>query len=105
MLQKFASQTWDAFLTAYGIKTKGRRGGRGSKYRLNAGYYIHQLVWFAFHDEDPSEDGLNILHADEADLDKEGCYTNYENTLSKGTQSENIQGYHDAVKRRKLNDC
>ncbi len=89
-------------LNAFGIKIKGKRGSRGSKYRFYAGYGIHQLVWFAFHDEDPVEDELNILHADDAPL-VNGCYTNHLDTLSIGTQSENMQGYHDA-KRRKLNN-
>lgn len=57
-------------------------------------YLIHVLVWIAFNGPIPK--GKVVMHNDSYNtLDDEGYERNWLEDLSLGTQSENIQSYHD----------
>lgn len=57
-------------------------------------YYVHYLVWIAFHGQKP--DGKVVMHDDTKDtLDEEGRQRNWLEDLSLGTPSENTQSYYD----------
>ena len=55
-------------------------------------YYIHQLVWLAFHNDYPKH--LDIMHDDNAPLLEDGSYRNWLQDLTIGTRSENMFDYH-----------
>lgn len=52
-------------------------------------FYVHDLIWRAFHEEDPSP-GWEVRHINETPMDEENCYLNevryldiYENKVCK----------------------
>ena len=67
-------------------------------------YYMHILVWIAHNGPIPK--GFKVMHNDTYHtLDSEGKQRNWLEDLSLGTQSENIQSYHDNRKDLKRVRC
>jgi len=91
-------------LTAKGIKTKGKKQGRKSCYRMYENWQVHQLVWMVWGDGRPvprKGDKLVIMHNDNLEPDEEGCVDNGIANLKLGTRSQNTKSWQRAKAKKR----
>ncbi len=108
-------ETWTILSKTTEVSTMGRLRTFGTKYKLGSRlrgkkyryatvklddaessrkFYIHHLVWMAFHGDIP--EGQIILHDDSVPLNPDGTYRNWLVDLRTGRHTENGQEHHRA---------